>query len=492
MVFSLLSSKFKIPTTVRNCGYLIKDNWDDWSFKTSFLLIVVDSAGRQYEVGPVKIGENGLEQGSPGVPKSFSQLDDRFFSVGRDENYYETLYSIDEKLAMRVLTALQDCAYDNSVYLIHREEKCMEVSLLRSITEETLLGKLSNLAQGIAELTNFDFSFKHKTLDFNFKVEPNSLPPTNVHVLIGRNGVGKTTCLNAMIDALIKNKSANPAVFKFRSDNTFANLVSVSFSAFDVFDPPHTGKHKSGLQYSYVGLRESDILNIESSTRTKSIENLVSDFISSAHACRLGLKKKRWHNALSTLESDPLFQSAEISQLSETSDWEKSAKVLYENLSSGHKSVLLTITRLVELVGERTLVLIDEPESHLHPPLLSAFVRALSGLLRNRNGVAIIATHSPVVLQEVPRTCAWILNRSGSVAAICRPEIETFGENIGILTQAVFGLEVTHSGFKRLLEEVASNSQNYSELLVKFDNKLGAEGRAIARTLFREVANEKD
>jgi predicted ATP-dependent endonuclease of OLD family len=67
------------------------------------------------------------------------------------------------------------------------------------------------------------------------------------------------------------------------------------------------------------------------------------------------------------------------------------------------------VTRLVESVEERTLVLLDEPESHLHPPLLSAFVRALSDLLVNRNGAAIIATHSPVVLQEVPRECVWRL-----------------------------------------------------------------------------------
>jgi len=65
-------------------------------------------------------------------------------------------------------------------------------------------------------------------------------------------------------------------------------------------------------------------------------------------------------------------------------------------LSSGHAIVLLTITRLVEL-DERSLVLIDEPEVHLHPPLLSAFVRALSDLLIELNGVAIVATHSPVM-----------------------------------------------------------------------------------------------
>lgn len=57
--------------------------------------------------------------------------------------------------------------------------------------------------------------------------------------------------------------------------------------------------------------------------------------------------------------------------------------------------------------------MLDEPESHLHPPLLSAFIRSLSELLILRNGVAIIATHSPVILQEVPKRCAWILNRSG-------------------------------------------------------------------------------
>ena len=47
----------------------------------------------------------------------------------------------------------------------------------------------------------------------------------------------------------------------------------------------------------------------------------------------------------------------------------------------------LTVARLVELVEEKTLVLLDEPEEHLHPPLVSALIRALSNLLIYRNGV---------------------------------------------------------------------------------------------------------
>ena len=76
-------------------------------------------------------------------------------------------------------------------------------------------------------------------------------------------------------------------------------------------------------------------------------------------------------------------------------------------MSSGHKIILLTVVNLVNFVEEKTLVIMDEPEEHLHPPLVSAFIRALSELMSYRNGVAIIATHSPVIVQEVPRRCVW-------------------------------------------------------------------------------------
>ncbi|WXG61333.1 AAA family ATPase [Campylobacter concisus] len=89
---------------------------------------------------------------------------------------------------------------------------------------------------------------------------------------------------------------------------------------------------------------------------------------------------------------------------------------------------------------EKTLVLLDEPESHLHPPLLSSFMRALSDLLMKNNAVAIIATHSPVVLQEVPKSCVWRLGRFGLEAKAERFDIETFGETIGTLTKEILAL----------------------------------------------------
>ncbi len=141
---------------------------------------------------------------------------------------------------------------------------------------------------------------------------------------------------------------------------------------------------------------------------------------------------------------------------------------------------------------ERTLVLLDEPEGHLHPPLLASFVRCLSDLLVRRNGVAIVATHSPVVLQEVPQSCAWKLRRSGRTAIVERPTVNTFGENIGVLTRDVFGLQVTQSGFHKLLRDAVADGSSYRSVLSKFDGELGDEAKAIVQALIAEREEDDD
>ena len=141
---------------------------------------------------------------------------------------------------------------------------------------------------------------------------------------------------------------------------------------------------------------------------------------------------------------------------------------------------------VVETVEERTLVMMDEPEAHLHPPLLSACIRAVSDLLVNRNGVAIIATHSPVVVQEVPRSCVWKVIRHGHASQVVRPEIETFAETVGILTHEIFGLEVTRSGFHKMLAEAIGDSTTINQVVAKFDNEVGSEGRALISALLAE------
>jgi predicted ATP-dependent endonuclease of OLD family len=304
-----------------------------------------------------------------------------------------------------------------------------------------------------------------------------------------------------MIKTLLSDYSQNnnsdkkPAIFSFKQKNDcdFAGVISVAFSAFDDFVPmDESSQREKGFKYSYVGLKRTTNSGGKERGSPMSSRMLTGSFIKSFKNCLAQKKDDKLLEVLDELYSDPMF-SENLRKTLTANNIQKNnciteLKTIYNKMSSGHRIVLLTITKLVEKVEEKTLILIDEPESHLHPPLLSALVRAISNLLTSKNGVAIIATHSPVVLQEVPNECVWKISRSGNSAKAERPKNETFGESIGILTSEIFGLEVTESGFHKLLKEAIQPNIPYEEALGSFNNKLGAEARIILRSL---IANNK-
>ena len=510
LFFTVVPSSTRVASGYRSRAFLLTDNWDDWfTYSTMYALVVFDADGNEFRAGGVKIGESAMKEGQrrPSIPDEFDELGEEFFSVGQDDSYYEKLNELGPELRDRILRALRDVALDQERFARALEEKVTGVSLLRSVTRATVQGQFSRLARGGARLSRYEFTYtapkparsRAEGVKLSFVVEPESMPPTNIHVLIGRNGVGKTHLFNNMSRSLIEKRPDPDEVGAFEAigdadENLFANLVSVTFSAFDPFEPLPNRRDKSeGLPCAYVGLKRAGTSQEGKPLAPKSPERLSSEFGASLLLCTQGARLVRWRRALEMLEADPIFRAADVASLADEAlgddELKAKAKKLFGGLSSGHKIVLLTTTKLVETVEERTLVLLDEPEAHLHPPLLSAFVRALSDLLVNRNGVAIIATHSPVVLQEVPLRCAWKVTRSGKSVKAERPEIETFGENVGVLTREVFGLEVTHAGFHQLLRDAVEEDDSFQAVLSKFDSELGGEARALVRALIANRAN---
>ncbi|MGB5780224.1 MAG: AAA family ATPase [Allopontixanthobacter sediminis] len=324
-------------------------------------------------------------------------------------------------------------------------------------------------------------------------------------MVIGRNGVGKTTFLTSLSTLLRRGRDRRLGRITFREDadglakDQFASLITVAFSAFDHFAPPSQTSSgplrsrkagtQSGISYTYVGLKKRVLRKGSRTVSNKGDAELQRDFVDSTLQCLRSASRPRWQAAMRILEADQLFANLGLSALPEVEadKLEKHAAELFEKASSGHKIVLLTLTRLAELVDEKTLVLIDEPEAHLHPPLVMAFVRALSDLLARRNGVAILATHSPVVVQEVPAHCVTLMFRTGEIT-VERPEIETFAENLGALTREIFRVEVTESGHHALIAEAVDESETLDEVLGFFGDRLGAEGRSLARAMLRNKA----
>lgn len=532
MRFTILAAKASAPEGA-DVAFLERSGWDDFGFQTLFELYYRDTDGTIHYVGAVKIGSFGLGRaGQPDVPDEFDQLDGQLFSLGQDDSYYAQLNALGDQVRDEVLAALNDVAVSPDLFARALREPVTGKSLLRNVSRVTVRTQFNRLALGGARLSAYEFTYSYPAAGdgpgrenllrpafpaardssgrgeppsfLAFKVVPESQPPTNVHVIIGRNGVGKSRLLNGIENALIRPDDSShgkvgfwvmtapsdrPGIAEMAGvSEQFANLVSVAFSAFDEFEPISSSRDRSrGVGYTYIGLKKKPGAGAEEAGGMKDPRALAVEFGNSVRICLQGARLARWQRALRVLESDPSFAEKEVASLAAESVDEEvlqaRARDLFRELSSGHKIVLLTVTRLVESVEERTLVLLDEPESHLHPPLLSAFIRALSDLLVNRNGVAIIATHSPVVLQEVPRKCVWRLRRAGDSLTAERPDIETFGENVGTLTSEVFGLEVTNSGFHRMIGEVAAGQASYREVLEAFDGQLGSEARALLQAL---------
>jgi len=508
LVFKKIPVTSEIPTHSRNKAFLRIDYWDDFTFRTLFYLTVFDENGIEQDIGNVKIGYIGQETGytEGEILDSFESLNEKFFSLGQDAEYYK---NIKEKLstdfADHLLSVMRDVTSNNEILNRVENESVFQSSLLRTVSMSSIHGQFKRILSGGVFLTDFNFLYKKPEsnisgeIELDFKVIPRSIPSTNIHILIGRNGVGKTTLLNDMINSIVDRQSSTENVGNFYdlsnainfsaiTNDYFSSVTSISFSAFDNFiQPPNQDDSSQGICYSYIGLYKTFIDDGERKNEIKKPQELYADFVNSLKSCfSLKRKKEQWLNAIKKLESDYSFAEMNLSSLAiieNNEELEHRALFLITKMSSGHVVVLLSMTKLVETVEEKTLVLIDEPETHLHPPLLSAFIRALSDLLLNRNGVAIIATHSPVVLQEVPKSCVWKQRRTHLACQSDRPENETFGENVGVLTREIFGLEVSNSGFHQILENSVAEGKTYEQILDDYNNQLGFEGKVVLRAL---------
>jgi len=71
-----------------------------------------------------------------------------------------------------------------------------------------------------------------------------------------------------------------------------------------------------------------------------------------------------------------------------------------DDFSSGEKQVLLMIATTTRWLRAGGIVLIDEPDLHLHPSLTTAFVGYLRRMIADKQGQLLIASHAPELWQD--------------------------------------------------------------------------------------------
>ena len=503
------------PVDLQTYPYAVlrRDQWDDFGIKSLFHLTLHLHPSSQHAIGSVKIGQLGQTSGRTIMPDNrFRALSTNYFSLGQNFSYYENLKLLGSDVYERVLRGLRDTVLDQTILSRAQGERVWSDSLLRMSSAERALLDAPSIFSTSPPVSTGEINFAFSTsvggnwFDTNFAFSNSSPLPSRVNAIIGYNGSGKTQLLANLALAATSKKGPEKSSPKHGSISSatpvlFSSVITVSYSAFDTFTLPDqmwgaTEQHQATRQladhgevfgYAYFGLREkfdsTSSTDTKENQRLKSIDSIREEFSAALRSASTPRRRPVLSRALSILFQDPSFgrpgivQELEVGQVDPWIEY-------FDNFSTGHKIVLNVITQLISRCDPKSLVLIDEPESHLHPSLLAAFLQALTTVLNEFDSYAVVTTHSPVVLQEIPKKYVQIISRFGNSTQITTPTGETFGENVATLTREAFGLDNVRSDYHSVLERLALDL-SLVEIEELFDGELSGNARAYLLTLFR-------
>lgn len=518
---------------------LQQDAWDDFGFKTQYHLFYF---GTEFEgfVGDVKILRRGqIKTLDSALPiGNWAPLDDQFCSLGQSLDYYERLASLPENVRRDILESLRDALHDPVHAATFQSEPGWGTSVMRDVDNDgyvTLARVLlerdyDSLASRDVKL-KFTVSGWQNSLDLDFS-GPQRLPihppipfaaapalglPERVAVLTGRNGSGKSTLLFRLARVLHASQADRRSLMKLGSIEPagigFSRIITIAYSAFDTFQVPGVNEtekrqiikdiQSSAGRYIFAGLRdiarelnesladpsvpEPDpevdgfALDRKDVTHLKSAKHLADEYAAAINVIFDRGRTPILLRVLNILFSDPSF--AEISGKSTTDFLREDQGRAFMSWSTGHKIVLHASVTLIANALPKSIVLMDEPESHLHPPLLAAFMHGVRAILDKYDSFAVIATHSPVVVQETLRRHISIVNRVGGGTAILPSRIETYGESIGEITNEVFGLHANATDYHAVLRRMVEEGLTLEQIDGHFDGGMSLQARAYVMSI---------
>lgn len=303
---------------------------------------------------------------------------------------------------------------------------------------------------------------------FDFQFSASSIPAKRIAVIIGKNGVGKSRALHEIASSVLADRRSLHDGRGRRPQISRLLAIGTPGEAEHTF--PLTSSPGQAAPYFRLTALE-----------TRSEDSLPNVLIRLARE-REGLgATQRWHIFQDAVERVLPFDDLCLSARSDSST--PSGIVPLRNLrsrgeqastnsmhmvdptgtlfrlidgqpvllSSGQISFIRLAAQMSLFIENGTLILLDEPETHLHPNLLSDLVAIIDRILYLSGSIAIAATHSAYLVREVTRSQVHIVGVSdrGQVTVV-QPRLKTFGADVGAISQFVFDDSIVN----RLIEDL--------------------------------------
>lgn len=157
-------------------------------------------------------------------------------------------------------------------------------------------------------------------------------------------------------------------------------------------------------------------------------------------------------------------------------------------MSSGQKIFSSLVLNLLSVIKNNSLVLVDEPETALHPNLEIDFMKLLKNILVEFDSFAIIATHSAIITREVPPNFVKVIKLDKEdKPVISIPVINTFGADIGTIVNYVFDdIFIREKPHDNWIYEQKANYPSFDSFEREFKDKLSYDFLVKCRNLWDE------
>ncbi len=483
------------PDNINQPYFLLKYiNWDDYNRKTSFELYYFRNGSLSHEIGRVKILKSSFINTLEKLPKTFTELDTTFCSLGQSEDYYFTLKEVFGSKYQSILLALKDSAISPKIHDKFEKDESYNVSLLRALQTENIQRTIRYKLAGMNTSEAFSFIFKYRPpysknelpVKFDFNELDNTKSP--IKIIIGKNGTGKTQILSKIANSLANRENSN---FSPRLP-LFGKVFSVSYALFEQFQIP---KANALFNYKYCGLRD-EFKNILSQDQLK------TRFLHSINEIKGKDLLDDWYStiinfispeSLTDCFSFDSFNYNILDRIPINFHGEKLIQLI-DILSSGQSILMYVLTEVIAQIRFNSLILFDEPETHLHPNAISELMKTLTTLLIKFKSFCIIATHSPMILQEVTAENVYIFERDGNELNERNPDIETYGANLSSISDEIFGGRDIEKQYVKNLKQMIKDGLGFDEIVNTLEStelSLPLNTRLLIKALNNNNINEE-
>lgn len=431
------------------------DNWNDYGCKTWYSLFYYKNPDEAYFIGELKIMNRNDDDTQKVIPNEFDHLNKDFCSLGIRTTYYKGLRKCFNKDdCERILLALKDCAISIEQYETYKDHKTFIDSLERDLDSERARRQAKFIINGrnLEDAYNIQYLFSPKynqemKVPFRLKFNNQKTLFGRCAGVIGENGVGKTIMMGGLIDALINRKYD-----KMECDMPlFSSVVAICTTPFDCFADIHQETSLNLLMpyYYFCANQQKD--------------KVIGHIISAVNIIRrrrikttglFGIYDKTIKDEIKELNSFNIWEEDDTDAFNpkliiHDDELENAIKCL----SSGQLQMFMLITFIFSKINFDALLVIDEPEVHLHPNAINKLFKLLAKLLCNFQCFCIVATHSPLIVREISGDFVYIMRRQEKILTIGKIGKETLGEDISTLYESIFGYDEGDTSLAKIIKK---------------------------------------